>query len=252
MDTDFVEIEILNWDKYNPRGDVKKPSWFRFENSLIDDPQYFKWSAEELKALIYILSMASRKNSSRVMLYLEHAFDVCSVAEDTLRNVLQKMVLKQTLTILNESRAESARVRVQDPHATGRTDGTGRDERTTTTTPAAKLNLPEEIKTAYGVWTETLASLDVPGSPIAPPQENSIARAIRQIGFENVCLALEGQRHEKPNDKFDPRRHLSVDRCLHRDRNGKTRWEEFKNMALAVRWRIAADEQGRADAEALP
>lgn len=130
VEPDFIEIEILNWEKYNPRGDVKKPSWFRFENSLIDDPQYFKWSAEELKALIYILSMASRKNSSRVSLYLEHADDVCNISEVTIRNVLQKMVLKQTLTVLKDSRAESARVHVQDPHATGRdgTNGTGRDE----------------------------------------------------------------------------------------------------------------------------
>ena len=170
MTSDCIEIEILNWEKYNPRGDTRRPSWFRFENSLIDDPQFFRWSAEEFKALVYILSMASRKNSGRVLLFFDHANDVCGVSELTLRQVIQKMVFKQTLAVLNDSRADTARVSVQEPHAsvqephatnerTGR-DGTGRTgryrARRNPPEPAGTLpalpRVAEESGTGVAVW----------------------------------------------------------------------------------------------------
>lgn len=120
-------------------------------------------------------------------------------------------------------------------------------ERSTTTTKG----LSGQVETAYGIWCQTLETFQIPATPMAGVQENSIARAITHLGFENVILALEGQRYEKPNDKFDPRRHLSVDRVLHRDARGKSRWEEFKNMALAVRSKSDEHEQARRDAEGI-
>ncbi len=119
-----------------------------------------------------------------------------------------------------------------------------------TTTTARGENLPEQIQEAHEVWSQTLASFGVPKTPMAAVQENSLARAIMQLGFENVILALEGQRYEAPNKTFDPRRHLSIDRALHRDRNGKSRWEEFKNMALANRAVVENHNSERSSAEA--
>ena len=121
---------------------------------------------------------------------------------------------------------------------------------TTTTEPAAPLG--DQTREAYRVWTETLASFDVPPRPIAPVQENSLGRAIRSLGFENVLLALEGQRYEQPNKTFDPRRHLSIDRVLHKDSFGKSRWQEFSNMAAAEQARAETHEKARQDAEATP
>ena len=69
----------------------------------------------------------------------------------------------------------------------------------TTTTTSQSDNLRGQVREAHEVWTQTLASFGVPKTPMAPVQENSLARAIKQLGFENVVLALEGQRHEKPN-----------------------------------------------------
>lgn len=108
-----------------------------------------------------------------------------------------------------------------------------------------------QIERAYAIWLATLERFGIPPSEIALPQENSIARAIGQIGFENVCLALEGQRYEKPNDTFDPRRHLSVDRVLHRDAKGKSRWEEFVNMAKAERQKRSGSSSARSRAPAV-
>ena len=122
---------------------------------------------------------------------------------------------------------------------------------TTTTNPPVKPELKNQVTEAFEIWNQTLASFNIPKSPIAMVQENSISRAIGSLGFENVCLALEGQRFEKPNDTFRPREHLSVDRALHRDAKGNSRWEKFKNMALENRHRVESQKAAAADAEAM-
>lgn len=121
---------------------------------------------------------------------------------------------------------------------------------TTTTTSIGNQDLKEQIKAAWVVWNKTLRQFNISGRNIASPQESSIARAITQLGFENVILALEGQRYEKPSRDFDPVAHLSVDRVLHRGAKGQSNWERFVNMALAERERERAEREAQEKAEA--
>ncbi len=96
-------------------------------------------------------------------------------------------------------------------------------------------NVIDEISLAWGVWCETLKSFNLKSQPISVYQQSSLARAIKSLGIETVCLALEGQRYEKATDAWNPKDHLSLDRVLHRDAKGQQRWEKFANMALAKR-----------------
>ena len=59
-------IEITNWDRYNPRKDVKASSWFRLENSFFVDPALFELTCEEKMVLISLMCMASQKQSARI------------------------------------------------------------------------------------------------------------------------------------------------------------------------------------------
>jgi hypothetical protein len=107
------------------------------------------------------------------------------------------------------------------------------------------IALVDQIRMAWEVWGETLQAFEIPKQRMAPSQESSIARAIKQIGFENVLLALEGNRYEKPTDNFEPKDHLSVDRALHRDAKGQSRWEKFANMALTTNKKLQPKQRGR-------
>jgi len=113
-------------------------------------------------------------------------------------------------------------------------------------------SLKAGIAEAYAIWSETLRTFGVPVAEMSQLQEAALARAIRHLGLQDVLLALEGKRYEKGNEKYDPRSYLSVDRVLHRDKNGRTRCEEFKNMALAARAKAEAERKGREEAEATP
>lgn len=66
-------IEILNWEKYNPRKDVKEPSWFRMNHGFFDNHEFFEFTAEEKLVWIYLLCQASKKNQATVHLVESHA-----------------------------------------------------------------------------------------------------------------------------------------------------------------------------------
>lgn len=118
----------------------------------------------------------------------------------------------------------------------------------TTTTTVGKAG--EEVREAFEVWNQTLEHFGLPRTRMAMPQEASLVRAIRALGFENVVLALEGARYEPPCDRFKPQEHLSIDRTLHRDSKGVSRWEKFKNLALARHAERDRRRQAERDAEA--
>jgi hypothetical protein len=67
MSYDGATIEVVNWDKYNPRTDSKKPSWFRFENTIATGPSFFGLDAEQKWLWVFILSLVSQANGAGVV-----------------------------------------------------------------------------------------------------------------------------------------------------------------------------------------
>lgn len=65
-------IEILNWQKYNPRNDIKHPSWFRMEHSFFDNAEFYEFSPEQKLVWIYLLCQASKKSQPTVHLVMDH------------------------------------------------------------------------------------------------------------------------------------------------------------------------------------
>jgi hypothetical protein len=59
---DGVLIEVTNFEKYNPRGDAKRPTWFRVDNDLALGSGFFELDTEIKWLWIVILSLASKKN----------------------------------------------------------------------------------------------------------------------------------------------------------------------------------------------
>ncbi len=127
---DFILIEILNWSKYNPRGDVKSPSWFRFENRLIESPDFYSWPGEHIKALLYILSQASKKNSAHVRIYAEHALRVALIKAKDLHATIEKLQELQVIQVTSRARDGDVTCtsRARDGDVSLRTDGTERNE----------------------------------------------------------------------------------------------------------------------------
>ncbi len=147
MESDFIEIEILNWDKYNPRTDAKNHSWFRFEHSLIESPEFFKWPGNHIKVLIYLLSQAAKKKRSRIRIYPEHAVSAIVVSDHDVRETIQKLVFMDFAKVHSKSYGEvtlsnfpvTSKVAVPTNERTNETNETNetlRNERTDLKLPA--------------------------------------------------------------------------------------------------------------------
>ncbi len=126
---DFIEVTINNWEKYNKRKDIKKPWWFALSNTLIADPDFVTFTAEEFRAWIYILSQASLHGSPTVPLQFphsslivrlmyKHASSVCRIKKVSLERCLNKLFLLKICTRSGETRSGSVQ------HTTGQ-DRTG-------------------------------------------------------------------------------------------------------------------------------
>lgn len=110
----LMEIEILNWANYNKRNDYRRPYWFALSNRLVEDPDFFEFSAEEFKAWIYILSIASQKNSAKIKINFIHAEKVSNIKKKTILSALNHLEKIKAVQILYETCTDP----VQNPNAT--------------------------------------------------------------------------------------------------------------------------------------
>jgi hypothetical protein len=72
-------IEIINWDKYNPKRDQQSYTWLRLNNDIATDPDLFGLSAAQKFVWIEILCQASRKNKGTILVNLEQISHVTQV-----------------------------------------------------------------------------------------------------------------------------------------------------------------------------
>lgn len=90
-DMDFIEITVLNWEKYNPRKDVQHSSWLRFQHDLFDNHEFYDFSHAELCFWIYVLCLSSKKNSCVVALNLNHAKTIGRFTKSVIESAIQKL-----------------------------------------------------------------------------------------------------------------------------------------------------------------
>src|ERR1041385_4385260 len=91
MESATVEIEILNWDKYNPRKDLKATTWVRLQNSLFEDPSFFDFTHSELMFWVYLLSIASKKQSGQIRFNWNHAERIGRFKRDDICSAFEKL-----------------------------------------------------------------------------------------------------------------------------------------------------------------
>ena len=86
-----VEITIINYDKYKGRADVTLNSWFRLSNRFLEDPDFFGFNSDEKLTWIYVLSLASQKNTGSFSINFAHADRVCGLSPKLVKTALEKL-----------------------------------------------------------------------------------------------------------------------------------------------------------------
>lgn len=81
-----MEIEIRNWDKYNPKRDQKTYTWLRLDNDIARGPEFYGLKNLERYIAILILCEASKGGKGRFWLDMEWFCD--EVAKEPIEFVL--------------------------------------------------------------------------------------------------------------------------------------------------------------------
>lgn len=106
LDDLFIDVQLKekSFERYiKARADVEKPGWFKFSNRMLDDDEFYDFTAAETCAWIYVMSQSSLQRSSKVRLILDKvdAFRR-KFSRDDLRSVIAKLkdlgILKSHVT----------------------------------------------------------------------------------------------------------------------------------------------------------
>ena len=90
-----MKIEILKWDKYNPRKDIKTTSWLRLQNDFCHDPDFYGFSCEEKMVWIYILCSASKKYSPKIKICEKQICAALNISTAFVRSSISKLKSKE-------------------------------------------------------------------------------------------------------------------------------------------------------------
>lgn len=148
---DGALIQVINWAKYNPRTDAKKPTWFRMENSFFTGPKYFDLNAGQKLLLVIILSSVSQSCGESVRLnyaYLQ-SFTGLNWAEisETVQIYIDRGVL-----------CETRKVTLRDPHRSVR-DSPATNERTNVRTNRREPKLKSALPPLCEIWNANCGGL---------------------------------------------------------------------------------------------
>ncbi len=94
-----LTLRIENWDKYNPRKDIKNPSWFAFSNRMLENPDVYDLTHGEFRAWIYCLARASQSNNDTIQIDVRHANRICNISVNDFNGMIRKMLESGSLYV---------------------------------------------------------------------------------------------------------------------------------------------------------
>lgn len=141
-----MQIEIVNWEKFNPRKDLKSMAWLRVSSKIGIEPKLFGLDPGQKWLWVFLLSTAAQDNKAVLELeadYLAHYVEIPTAKVIEALDIFHKRGLIKILT--NESVTNpiesvttrqvevTSRYENETYERNGRTDGTngtdGRNER---------------------------------------------------------------------------------------------------------------------------
>jgi hypothetical protein len=217
-DLGLIEIKILKWEEYNPRRDVKANSWFRFEHSFFENPEFFDFTQGEQLAWLYFLCCASKSKKGTFTVSVQHAERVARLETAVLNSAAVKLselgMIQVTSRARNVDVTRTSRARIATYVRT--------NERTllsesgecleSKAEPEPKPNPLAGLDQAIAEWGVSLKFWGRSRDPGTDGVE--IGRLLKRYGLERTLNALRGFRAEVESKTYDPRKFLNIARLM--------------------------------------
>jgi hypothetical protein len=175
-----MRITILNFAKYNPRDDVKNPSWVRLERNWWVD--MFSWGADVQRIWFMLLGVVDPKGEAEIDENFISA--ILQIDKNAVTNSINFLVEKERISVITKITTTSdvtrtLRVRNADVTSAGATgrDETRRDDivllrNTHPTTPPAEGLL--------GVWNSSCGPSLPKASKLTPKRKEKVLARLRE------------------------------------------------------------------------
>lgn len=147
-----LRIRVPKWRDFNPRKDVKKPSWFRLAHDLFENEDFYDFSHGEILAWIYILCACSKKNHDTVTVSLDRVKTVGRISEKVFRSAVKKLEECGSVVVCGTDALRGSDADDTDTYATNvrtneRDGGDGTNEHARGAAPPAD-SIPEDREAA--------------------------------------------------------------------------------------------------------
>lgn len=161
------KLSIVNWQKYNPRKDIKRPSWFALSNTILRDPDLESFTCEELIVWIHCLCLASESNDENITFDTKYLTVYRGLPESVQTSALKKLSRHGHLTQIRTRH-------VRNPYATGQ-DRTEHNKTTPHNPPWGAVRESNE-NSLIQIWNENCGPLPKVISDSASRAKASAAR----------------------------------------------------------------------------
>jgi len=191
-----VHVTVLNWSKFNPRRDVKRPSWFRLEHTLFSDHKFYDLNAEEIAFWVYCLCCASESNSGTFLLNRNHALKIGRFKAGTIDSAIKKLKDIEAITV---DVTPTSRTRNEVVTSTGATDE--RTDVRTNVTNETDAPTPDKpaVRDTHHFFQVSYKSWEIRQTTIVAWQQ----AYSKQFVFDELRKAaawLEANRHKAPKN----------------------------------------------------
>ena len=87
-----IHLKISNWDKHQPRKDLKSYKWFALSNDFHLDQKFHNFNSEEKLVWVYLLCEASKQaKGGDVVLVLDHWCRLIGISKKIVLQVIEKI-----------------------------------------------------------------------------------------------------------------------------------------------------------------
>lgn len=206
----IIEIEVVNWEKYNPRSDRAKHSWFRLQNDIVTEPKFHGLSAGQKFIAICLLAEASKGNG-KAKVVVAWLCDQLKVKTTDISRTVNQLVTAGVLLVTDRLPVDTANTHNFQSSLTTNERTNERDETNVTYERARKSGAVTtgEIAACMDDWRTTLQHFSIDRTP-GERDQIEIARAVQAFGAGWVKMAFAGARKQKAGKNWDPGQFVSL------------------------------------------
>lgn len=88
---ELVTIRFPKWEEWNPRRDIKRPTWFAMSNRITEDDQIQSLTDLEFRAFIHMFCLVSQGGTDSAPINLQKAERVTGIAKRVFDATIQKL-----------------------------------------------------------------------------------------------------------------------------------------------------------------